>query len=113
LPAGATPAADLAGRWVSGLPVTRSAGTELAEPFVEVAADGTWTGSDGCNGAAGAWRLGPGGRLLATIGSTTAMACEGAALPYSLAGASRASVDGSTLTVFDSAGSVLGTLTRG
>jgi hypothetical protein len=52
LPGGLQPAAaaDLVGRWVPSDP----AGTRAPQPpFVQLAADGGWTGSDGCNGQGG------------------------------------------------------------
>jgi hypothetical protein len=99
----------LAGRWMPAEP------TRAPEPpHVELIADGAWTGSDGCNGAAGRWTSGADGILLATSGPTTLMACEGmVGVPGWLGQAARAGFDGETLVLMDVAGNELGRLTRG
>jgi hypothetical protein len=109
LPPDATPvtAADLLGRWEP------DAGFAAEPPFVSFDDDdGTWTGSDGCNGGSGRWTLGDGGLLLATSGPSTLIACEGAAVPYWMARAARAGIVDSHLVLFDSAGNRLGELHR-
>ena len=67
LPSGLQPAseADLVGRWV------RSDGAGAAAPrppFVEVVPDGSWNGSDGCNGQGGRWISGAAGSFVALAG---------------------------------------------
>lgn len=78
LPAGMTAATaeQVAGRWtVSGAPVTTN-------PWVELAADGTWQGSDGCNGGGGRWAIDVDGQLvISALGATTDIGCDGAPLP--------------------------------
>jgi heat shock protein HslJ len=105
---GAAPAtvADLVGRWE---PDVSSAADP---PFVSFDDDGTWIGSDGCNGARGRWALGDGGLLLATSGPSTLIACQGAAVPYWVSGASRAGIVDSRLVLVDSLGDRLGELRR-
>src|SRR5690606_41446752 len=61
----ADPGGGLVGRW---LPAD---GAAAGRAFVEFAADGTWTGSDGCNRTRGTWELGPGGGIAATAGPST------------------------------------------
>jgi hypothetical protein len=95
----------LIGRWV---PV----GGARNDPFAEFAADGTWTGSDGCNGSSGAWGVDDDGRLLTTGGPTTAMACDGAAVPNWATRAGRAGFDGEVLVLLDPEGAELGRLVR-
>ncbi|WP_224389603.1 META domain-containing protein [Pseudonocardia sp. ICBG1293] len=64
-------AADLTGaRW---LPAD---GAAQGRAFAEFAADGAWTGSDGCNGQGGEWTLGDDGVLRATANPSTLIACE-------------------------------------
>jgi len=63
-------ASDLEGRW-------DAVGQFNTEPFIEFNADGSWVGSDGCNGVTGAWAMGDDGRLLATVGPQTLIGCEG------------------------------------
>lgn len=109
LPAGLTAptTADLVGLWVADVPSTEQ------EPHVELLADGTYSGSDGCNGAAGRWALGGAGRILATSGPMTAIGCEGAPVPTWLASAGRAGLDGDRLVLLDASGTELGRLGRG
>lgn len=110
LPPGLTPAsaAALAGQWV---PVAYAVATD---PHVLFEADGTWTGSDGCNGGQGRWVVGAEGEFLATSGPSTLIACEGAPVPSWVAQATTAgmSADG-WLLLFDTAGTELGRLQRG
>ncbi|GAB2450191.1 hypothetical protein HD599_002192 [Conyzicola lurida] len=104
LPDGVEPAdaAALVGRW-------EPAGDYSPDqPFVELAEDGSWTGSDGCNGGSGRWVVGDDGRILATAGPSTLIGCDGAAVPNWLAAASTAGLTDSQLVFFDTAGIELG-----
>ena len=110
LPPGLEPAdrSLLPGRWA---PAETS--TAPQPPHVELAADGTWTGSDGCNSAGGRWTAGPGGIFLATSGPSTLMACEGmVGVPGWLGAAARAGFDGETLVLLDADAHELGRLQR-
>lgn len=105
LPEASIPAtgADLLGRWVP---------QEVAptDPFAEFDDDGTWSGSDGCNGASGRWLVGEDGELIATVGPTTLVGCEGANVPSWVAGASTAAIEGNTLLLYDRDGGLLAEL---
>ena len=63
-------AEQLARRWVPE-------GRFATQPYVQFYLDGTYLGSDGCNGVSGAWRLAPDGRMLGTTGVQTAIGCDG------------------------------------
>ena len=109
LPAALTPAtaSTLAGKWV---PVAYSVSTD---PHATFAADGTWTGSDGCNGGSGRWVVGAGGEFLATSGPSTLIACEGAPVPSWVGQATSAGFnDDGWLLLFDAAGTEIGRLER-
>jgi len=110
LPAGLTPATrdSLAGRWVAADGVKRP-----NEASLDLKTDGTWSGSDGCNGSRGRWVAGAGGTLLATSGPTTLIACGNFSGPSWLSEARRAAIDGDHLILFDSAGKELGRLKHG
>jgi hypothetical protein len=116
LPAGITPAAGLAGRW---LPVVPSSGDgeeaeqPTSEPFVAFAEDGTWTGSDGCNGHGGRWAATPDGNLIATAGPSTLIFCEGAPVGAWLSTTALAGMAGEELVLLDNAGTELGRLVQG
>lgn len=83
------------------------------KPFLTVIDDGTWRGSDGCNGVKGTWELQPGGKLEVTAGPTTMIFCEGKPLPSLFAAAKAAVVDDATLTLLDETGAVTATLIAG
>ena len=108
LPPEFTPATPdgLVGRWV---PISPSGATD---PHVLFAADGTWTGSDGCNGGQGRWAADGHGALLATAGASTLIACEGAPVPSWVSEARVAAVDGGVLRLLDAVRAELGQLKR-
>ena len=106
-PAGPAPE-DLVGTWV--VDMTYDVHTQ---PFLTIAADGTWTGSDGCNGVQGTWELGTGGALTTTAGPHTLIYCDGKDLPALFDDATTVAVDGDTLTLMDAAGEVTATLIAG
>lgn len=100
-------AEDLVGRW---LPAGGPAGEQRDEPHLEIAADGTWSGSDGCNGHAGRWTVTVEGRVLAPIGMSTLAGCPGPDVPSWFTGASLAGLDGDELVLVDHEGAELGRL---
>jgi hypothetical protein len=109
LPTGLTPATDAAlfGKWV---PVAYAVSTD---PHVLFESDGTWTGSDGCNGGSGRWVVGADGEFLATSGPSTLMACEGALVPSWVAQATTAGLNADGwLLLFDASGAEIGRLAR-
>jgi heat shock protein HslJ len=90
-----------------------AAGTWAADDaavYLTLAAEGTVTGSDGCNTLTGSWTEAD---SVVTFGSlaSTGKACDG--VDTWLAEANSFSVDGSTASVIDAAGAEIGTLTRG
>jgi antitoxin (DNA-binding transcriptional repressor) of toxin-antitoxin stability system len=95
LPATLTPAGrdKLVGRWV---PVR---GPKTA--YVELAEDGEWRGSDGCNGHGGRWVAGSAGALLATAGPSTLIACDSVPVGTWLWTARRVGFDSEVLVFFD------------
>ena len=110
LPSGLTPATDAAleGKWI---PVAYAVSTG---PHVAFASDGTWTGSDGCNGGQGRWAVGQGGEFLATSGPSTLIACEGAPVPAWVGQAATVGINSDGwLLLFDTAGHEVGRLERG
>jgi hypothetical protein len=113
LPTGLEPPerSRLVGRWE--ITDREQAARAPQPPHVDLAAEGSWTGSDGCNVGAGRWVSGPHGMLLATSGPMTLKGCEGmAGVPGWLASTVRAGFDGETLVLFDVDGRELGRLIR-
>ena len=109
LPSGLTPASaeTLLGKWV---PVAYAVSTD---PHVVFDADGTWTGSDGCNGGGGRWAVGESGEFLATSGPSTLIYCEGAPVPSWVAQATSAGFNADDwLLLFDASGAEIGRLAR-
>ena len=93
LPPNLTPVGDLTGRWVP----TDDVGDHPA--YVEFAADGTWTGSDGCTGTGGSWLAGPDGAFLATARTVmTFVACPGVGVAPQVGAARRIGTDGPTVS---------------
>lgn len=108
LPANLTPVGDLTGRWVP----TDDVGSHPA--YVEFAADGTWTGSDGCTGTGGSWLAGLDGAFLATARSLmTFVACPGVGVAPQIGAARRIGTDGPTVVLFDADGAPVGHFHRG
>lgn len=104
LPASVEPAEhqQLLGRWV---PSDAPPGSESHARFHS---DGTWSGSDGCNGLGGRWRAGAQAALLATGMASTDIGCENIPVEARLTAAARAGFDGTTLVLFDRQGEELG-----
>ncbi|MFN8168650.1 MAG: hypothetical protein U0S36_07680 [Candidatus Nanopelagicales bacterium] len=113
LPPGLAPAAadDLVGTWVVA-PTASAAGVDDLGPGVEVDADGTWSGTDGCNGGDGSWTLGPDGAFIATLGPMSAVGCPGPSVPYWMSEARRVGLAGSALVLVGRDGKELGRLVR-
>jgi META domain len=101
---------DLVGRRV---PAAGAGSGAPTPPFVELAADGTYTGSDGCNRTRGPWSVGPGGALDAGPGPSTRMACpDMVPVPSWFTLAARARFDGAELVLLDADGAELGRVVR-
>jgi hypothetical protein len=107
LPPNLTPVGDLTGRWV---PIDDVASRPA---YVEFAADGTWTGSDGCTGTGGSWLAGPDGAFLATARSLmTFVACPGVGVAPQVGAARRIGADGPTAVLLDADGAPVGHFRR-
>ena len=107
LPPNLIPVGDPTGRWVP----TDDTGRRAA--YVEFAADGTWTGSDGCTGTGGTWLAGPDGAFLATAWSVmTFVACPGVGVAPEVGAARRIGTDGSTVVLLDADGAPVGHFRR-
>lgn len=91
------------GRWAPAVDGTKA--------FVEFKSDGTWTGSDGCNGNRGRW-VASANAMLATSGASTLIACDGAPVPNWLANTAVAARDVEFLVLFDANGAELGRLKK-
>ncbi|PYG01959.1 hypothetical protein SAMN05216184_101424 [Georgenia satyanarayanai] len=100
-------AGRLTGRWGP------AEGTYETDPHVVLHDDGSWAGSDGCNGVWGDWALADAGWLLSTGGPSTAIGCDGAPVGSWVAGAALAGLDGDVLVLLDRDATELGRLERG
>jgi heat shock protein HslJ len=114
LPSGLQPAVSLVGRWV---PVEVSTGggegeASTTEPFIAFADDGTWSGSDGCNGHGGRWAATPDGTLIATSGVSTLIFCDGAPVGAWMQATALAGTTAGQLVLLDNAGTELGRLAK-
>ena len=83
--------------------------TDTTEPSLVLEEDGTLTGTDGCNQLSGQW-VENGVELTFENVASTMMLC--ADVDTWLSGLDTATIDGSTMTVYDESGDELGTLER-
>lgn len=82
---------------------------QAQQPSLMLMADGTLSGTDGCNNLAGSWEQDGATVEFGQVASTL-MACEG--VDTWLSGLATATIDGDTLHILDAAGAELGTLDR-
>lgn len=73
--------------------------------------DGSFTGSDGCNGEGGRYALGQGGEILSVSGPHTLVGCNNSSAGAQLNQAARAARDGDQLVLLDASGHELTRLT--
>lgn len=111
LPDGLVPAdaASLVGRWV---PTRALEPDEPIEAYAELLADGTWRGSDGCNGVGGRWRSGRAGAFIATAGMQTRIGCDHVDVATMLTTAARAGIEDGAPVLLDRLGAVTGRFVR-
>lgn len=83
--------------------------TEQGQPNLDIAEDGTVSGSDGCNQLSGTWEESDEGVTFGPLAATQ-MFCEDVDTWLSMA--SSATVDGDQLVVKDEDGATIGTLDR-
>ncbi len=113
LPADLRPARpeELVGRWIlEPGRLDPKGGNE--EPYLAVARDGSWHGTDGCNETDGIWRVVEGGLLLVQGGPTTRMICPGFSMQGAFERAERAGFDGEVLVLIQPEGEDLVRLVR-
>lgn len=110
LPPGLTAAAPdrLAGRWVpaEGVPAPARAA------HVELSADGSWSGSDGCNAGGGRWAANGTGALLVVAGAQTEVGCDNSDVMAVFGNARAAGFDGDLLVLAGLDGTETGRLRR-
>jgi hypothetical protein len=111
LPATLSPAtaSGVLGTWY---PASRPAGSAPTRSFIALNADGSWTGSDGCNATGGRWTLGRDGSFLATARGSTLMLCAGMVPVPQLGSVRRLGFSGRTLVLVDADGVDVARLAR-
>jgi heat shock protein HslJ len=82
-------------------------------PYLTIIDDGSWRGSDGCNGVQGTWELNDSGTLEVTAGPSTQIFCEGKPLPRLFSEAKSARIEDTALTLLDQSGEATATLIAG
>jgi len=99
LPPGTTAATtrDLVGTWAP--PGDRKGS-------IRFRSNGTYSGTDGCNGQGGRWEISTRGILAVTEGPTTLVYCGGVQVADWFGSAARVAVDGDTLVLYDARGNV-------
>lgn len=106
LPDGVSAAKEIVGRWID--PAHPDDGT-----YIEFSGDGSWKGSDGCNARGGRYSYSLDGSLLATLGSSTLMLCEGSAIADLASGASLVGSSGEGISFYSLDGTIAITAVRG
>ena len=74
--------------------------------------DGTWTGSDGCNGLQGTYAIGQRGEFTAKVGPQRLIGCDNVPHTAVLSAAKRIAVDASSLQFFGADGRQLAKYAR-
>ena len=82
-------------------PLLRYVNGRRAEAYLRFHDDGTWSGSDGCNGQSGRYTLSPGGHLTAKPGPQTLIWCPGVAINAALQASDRMDVENGQLVLYD------------
>jgi len=104
----------VAGKWravqMVGTRALREARPE--DPVLVFKPDGTWTGSDGCNGLQGTYTIGQRGAFTATVGPQHLVGCENVPHTGVLHAAKRIAVSGDTLQLFGADGRQLASYAR-
>ncbi|MEV0800592.1 META domain-containing protein [Kribbella sp. NPDC050281] len=119
--AAATPTATVqlspqtvAGTWrpveMDGLKTLKAARPE--DPVLVLLPDGTWNGSDGCNGLQGTYTIGQRGEFAATVGPQRMVGCENVPHTGVLKTAKRVALDADTLRFFATDGRQLASYAR-
>jgi heat shock protein HslJ len=107
-------AATVSGTWqaVEMVGAESLAKARPEKPVIELKPDGTWMGSDGCNGLQGTYTIGQDGAFTATIGPQHLVGCDNVPHTGVLQAAKRVSLDGDALRFFDAAGRQLASYAR-
>jgi len=82
------------------------------DPVLVLKADGTWTGSDGCNGLQGTYAIGQRGEFAATIGPQRLVGCDNVQHTAVLQDADRITLDADALKFFGGDGRELASYAR-
>jgi hypothetical protein len=82
------------------------------DPVIVFKADGTWSGSDGCNGLQGTYSIGQRGAFSATVGPQHMIGCDNVPHTGVLAAAKRVAINGDTLEFFGADGTRLASYAR-
>ena|SRR5690349_7839629 len=111
-PASAPARQALLGRWTAVATASQGAGGGWKVPYVEFLEDGTWRGSDGCNGQSGSWSLSPARGFEASQGVQTLIGCANVNVGGWLDDARTVQIDGDLLVLRDAEGAETGRLRR-
>ncbi|TDD13086.1 META domain-containing protein [Kribbella turkmenica] len=82
------------------------------EPLIEFKPDGTWQGSDGCNGLSGTYTIGQRGEFAVKIGPQRLVGCDNVPHTAVLRDAERIALDADTLKFFAGDGRELASYAR-
>jgi heat shock protein HslJ len=107
-------AASVSGTWrpVQMVGLTSLKAPRPDDPVLVLRADGTWTGSDGCNGLQGTYSIGQRGEFTATAGPQRLAGCDNVPHTAVLKDAERITMDGDSLKFFGGDGLELASYAR-
>jgi heat shock protein HslJ len=82
-------------------PLPKYTGGKETKAHLTFLDDGTWTGSDGCNGQSGDYTIATDGHLKADPNPQTLIACPGADINAALDSSDHIAIDGTHLLLYD------------
>jgi heat shock protein HslJ len=88
-------------------PLPKYTNGKQTKTYLRFLDDGTWTGSDGCNGQSGHYTIAGSGRLTADPNPQTLIACPGANVNVALDTSDHIAVKGDHLILYDGQKAVL------
>jgi heat shock protein HslJ len=82
-------------------PLPKYTGGKQTKTYLKFLDDGTWTGSDGCNGQSGDYTIAANGHLTADPNPQTLIACPGANVNSALGTSDHVAIEDGRLTLYD------------
>jgi heat shock protein HslJ len=88
-------------------PLPKYTGGKATKTYLTFLDDGTWTGSDGCNGQSGDYTIASDGHLTADPNPQTLIGCPGVNVNSALGSSNHIAIEGNHLILYDGQKTVL------